>query len=175
MLQGRLVSYQDTHLYRIGVNYRDLKVNRPRVPVRNYMRDGQFAGILDEGTGHPNYWPNSVPGAPQPDPSYAEPPWHLGDVTVPIGGRPRGPRRLHTGRRPLPPDVRRREGPAGARTSPRPRRAPGRRSSSASSATSTRPTRTTAAGSVVDAQGNAPGAVARAHGHADIADRIEGR
>ena len=83
MLQGRLVSYQDTHLYRIGVNYRDLKVNRPRVRVHNYMRDGQFGGTRgDEGTGHPNYFPNSVPGSPQPDPSYEEPAWHLGDVTV---------------------------------------------------------------------------------------------
>ena len=82
MLQGRLMSYQDAHLYRIGVNYRDLRVNRPRVPVRSYMRDGQFGGQLDEGTGHPNYYPNSVEGAPRPDPSYAEPAWHLGDVTV---------------------------------------------------------------------------------------------
>jgi catalase len=83
MLQARLVSYQDTHLYRIGVNYRDLKVNRPHVPVNNYMRDGQFGGTRgDEGTGHPNYYPNSVEGAPRPDPSYAEPDWHLGEVTV---------------------------------------------------------------------------------------------
>ena len=82
MLQGRLMSYQDAHLYRIGVNYRDLKVNRPAAPVRNYMRDGAFGGILDEGTGHPNYYPNSVDGAPRPDPSYAEPAWHLGDVTA---------------------------------------------------------------------------------------------
>ncbi len=82
MLQGRLMSYQDAHLYRIGVNYRDLTVNRPRVPVRSYMRDGQFGGALDEGTGHPNYYPNSVEGAPRPDPSYAAPQWHLGDVTV---------------------------------------------------------------------------------------------
>ncbi len=82
MLQGRLVSYQDAHLYRIGVNYRQLKANRPRVPVNNYMRDGQFGGMLDEGTGHPNYFPNSIPGAPQPDPSYAEPAWHLGEVTI---------------------------------------------------------------------------------------------
>ena len=82
MLQGRMMSYQDTHLYRLGVNYRDLKVNRPHAPVRNYMRDGQFGGILDEGTGHPNYYPNSIEGAPRPDPSYAEPAWHLGDVTV---------------------------------------------------------------------------------------------
>jgi catalase len=82
MLQGRLVSYQDTHLYRIGVNYRDLKVNRPRVPVRNYMRDGSFAGMHDEGTGFPNYWPNSIEGAPQPDKSYAEPAWDLGHAIV---------------------------------------------------------------------------------------------
>jgi catalase len=82
MLQGRLISYQDTHLHRLGVNYRDLKVNRPRVPVHSYMRDGAFAGMHDEGTGFPNYFPNSIEGSPQPDRSYAEPPWHLGDVTV---------------------------------------------------------------------------------------------
>ena len=83
MLQGRLVSYQDAHLYRVGVNYRDLPANRPKVPVRNYMRDGQFGGVRgDEGTGHPNYFPNSIEGAPWPDPQYAEPAWHLGDVTV---------------------------------------------------------------------------------------------
>lgn len=83
MLQARLLSYQDTHLYRLGVNYRDLPVNRPRVPVRTYMRDGHFAGTRgDEGTGHPNYFPNSVAGAPQPDAAFAEPAWHLGDVTV---------------------------------------------------------------------------------------------
>lgn len=82
MLQGRLVSYQDTHLYRIGVNYRDLKVNRPRVQVNNYMRDGQFAGMHDEGTGHPNYYPNSVDGAARPDPSVKEPAWNLGEVIV---------------------------------------------------------------------------------------------
>lgn len=82
MLQGRLVSYQDTHLYRIGVNYRDLKVNRPRVKVNNYMRDGQFAGMHEEGTGHPNYYPNSVEGAARPEPSVKEPAWNLGEVIV---------------------------------------------------------------------------------------------
>ncbi|MFP4600831.1 MAG: catalase [Persicimonas sp.] len=82
MLQARLMSYQDAHLYRIGANYRDLKVNRPKVPVNNYMRDGQFGGILDEGSGFPNYYPNSIEGAPRPDPAYAEPAWDLGEVTV---------------------------------------------------------------------------------------------
>lgn len=80
MLQARLLSYQDAHLYRIGVNYRDLGVNRPRCPVHNYLRDGQFGGILDEGTGFPNYYPNSIEGAPRPDPAYKEPPWDLGQA-----------------------------------------------------------------------------------------------
>jgi catalase len=82
MLQARLMSYQDTHLHRLGVNYRDLKVNRPKVDVRNYMRDGHFGGMTLEGTGHPNYWPNSVEGSPQPDKAFADPAWHLGEVTV---------------------------------------------------------------------------------------------
>ncbi len=82
MLQGRLLSYQDAHLYRIGANYRELEVNQPKVPVNNYMRDGQFGGIRDQGSGFPNYYPNSIEGAPQPDPAYAEPAWDLGEVTV---------------------------------------------------------------------------------------------
>ena len=82
MLQARLLSYQDAHLYRLGVNYRDLSVNRPKCPVHNYMRDGQFGGMFDDGTGFPNYYPNSVDGAPRPDPDYAEPAWELGDTTV---------------------------------------------------------------------------------------------
>jgi catalase len=82
MLQGRLMSYQDTHLYRIGANYRDLKVNRPKAEVNNYMRDGQFGGMSEEGTGHPNYFPNSVDGAPRPQPEYKEPAWDIGDVEV---------------------------------------------------------------------------------------------
>lgn len=83
MLQARLMSYQDTHLYRIGVNYRDLPVNRPRAKVANYMRDGHMAGTRgDEGTGFPNYYPNSIQGAPRPDASYADPAWNLGEVIV---------------------------------------------------------------------------------------------
>ncbi|MFU8803184.1 MAG: catalase-related domain-containing protein, partial [Bradymonadaceae bacterium] len=39
-------------------------------------------GIRDQGTGYPNYYPNSVDGAPRPDPAYAEPAWDLGQVTV---------------------------------------------------------------------------------------------
>ena len=41
MLQGRLFSYHDTHLHRLGANYQLLPINAPKnAPVRNYQRDG---------------------------------------------------------------------------------------------------------------------------------------
>ena len=39
MLQGRLLSYEDAHRYRLGTNYQQIPVNCPyRVSVRNYQR-----------------------------------------------------------------------------------------------------------------------------------------
>ena len=81
MLQARLVSYQDTHLYRVGVNYRELPVNQPRVPVNNYMRDGAMATAAQYG-GKPNYWPNSIAGAPDVNPAYRDPAWDIGLAIV---------------------------------------------------------------------------------------------
>lgn len=76
MLQARLMSYADTHLYRLGANHQHLPVNRPKCPVHNYHeRDGQM--FMPEGTGAPNYFPNSISGAPQPDASYADPAWNI--------------------------------------------------------------------------------------------------
>ncbi|MFC6079550.1 catalase [Sphaerisporangium aureirubrum] len=65
MLQGRLFSYPDTHRYRIGANYLQLPVNRPKVPVHSYNKDGQmrYANSPD-----PVYAPNSA-GGPVADPS----------------------------------------------------------------------------------------------------------
>src|SRR6202163_1271989 len=40
MLQGRLFSYADTQMYRLGANYNSLPINRPAVPVRNDDQDG---------------------------------------------------------------------------------------------------------------------------------------
>ena len=40
MLQGRLFSYPDAHRYRIGTNYLQLPVNRPKSPVHSYNKDG---------------------------------------------------------------------------------------------------------------------------------------
>ncbi len=81
MLQARLMSYADAHRYRVGNNYQQLPVNKPRCPVMNYQRDGQMATAADYGA-KPNYWPNSVQGAPQPNPAFADPAWALGQVIV---------------------------------------------------------------------------------------------
>ncbi|GMU32239.1 MAG: catalase [Planctomycetia bacterium] len=81
MLQARLMSYQDTHLYRLGVNYREIPVNKPRCPVMNYSRDGAMATASNYG-GRPNYWPNSREGAPEPDARFKDPAWNLGQVIV---------------------------------------------------------------------------------------------
>jgi catalase len=80
MLQARLMSYADTHLYRLGVNHHQIPVNKPQCPVHNYIRDGQ--STLGCYGAQPNYWPNSVEGAPLPDASYADPAWDLGQAIV---------------------------------------------------------------------------------------------
>jgi catalase len=77
MLQARLMSYADTHLYRLGVNHHQIPVNKPRCPVMNYIRDGQGADAAIYQNA-PNYWPNSIPTAPKPNPAFADPTWDLG-------------------------------------------------------------------------------------------------
>jgi catalase len=61
MLQGRTLSYSDTQRYRVGPNYLQLPINRPRVPVATNQRDGQMTYYVDHGGGNPhmNYEPNS--------------------------------------------------------------------------------------------------------------------
>lgn len=70
MLQGRLFSYHDTHLHRLGPNYHLIPVNQPKAPAQNYMRDG-FHDTSAAKAG-PNFWPNSQ-GGPEPSAS-SEPP-----------------------------------------------------------------------------------------------------
>lgn len=53
VLQSRLFSYPDTHRHRLGVNYSQLPVNRPIVPVANFQRDGFMA--FDNQGSRPNY------------------------------------------------------------------------------------------------------------------------
>ncbi|MDO8689162.1 MAG: catalase, partial [Dehalococcoidia bacterium] len=72
MLQGRLFSYHDTHLHRLGPNYHLLPINAPKCCApTNYQRDG-FMSSGATGAGYPNYYPNSF-GGPAPDPNAAGP------------------------------------------------------------------------------------------------------
>ncbi len=72
MLQGRLFSYHDTHLHRLGPNYHLLPVNAPKAASENsYQRDAAMRSD-GNGGGGPNYWPNSF-GGPAPEPGSEEP------------------------------------------------------------------------------------------------------
>jgi catalase len=61
MLQFRIISYADAHRYRLGVNYESLPVNRPRVPVATYHKDGAMR-FDNNGGDSVNYEPNSFDG-----------------------------------------------------------------------------------------------------------------
>jgi catalase len=64
MLQGRTLSYSDTQRYRVGPNYLQLPINRPKVPVATNQRDGQMTYYVDGGGENPhvNYEPSSMGG-----------------------------------------------------------------------------------------------------------------
>ena len=81
MLQARLMSYADAHRYRVGNNYHQLPVNRPKCPVMNSQRDGQMATAADYGS-RANYWPSSREGMPDVAPQHADPAWDLGQTIV---------------------------------------------------------------------------------------------
>jgi catalase len=61
LLQGRLFSYHDTHLHRLGANYHQIPVNRPRAVSSNNQRDGYLYDGAPVGP-VPNFWPNSFDG-----------------------------------------------------------------------------------------------------------------
>jgi catalase len=58
MLQGRLFSYADTQMYRLGANYNSLPINRPLVPVNNDSQDGYMNGA--DRKGEINYEPSGI-------------------------------------------------------------------------------------------------------------------
>jgi catalase len=72
MLQARLLSYPDTHRYRIGINYAQVPVNKPHCPVDTYDRDGHMRFDGNYGS-RVNYQPNSF-DAPIDDKQFSEPP-----------------------------------------------------------------------------------------------------
>lgn len=78
LLQGRIFSYLDTQLKRLGgPNFQQIPVNAPKCPVMNFQRDGHMQMSLQKGRA--NYQPNSLQDdSPRQDPhhgitSFAEP------------------------------------------------------------------------------------------------------
>jgi catalase len=65
MLLARGFSYADAHRARLGVNYKQVPVNTPKVEVNSYSKDGamRVRNVTD-----PVYAPNSY-GGPKADPS----------------------------------------------------------------------------------------------------------
>jgi catalase len=65
MLQGRLFSYADTHLHRVGTNFLLIPVNNPEtnknVKVCTYQRDGAMQTGTNQGKA-PNYYRNTFHG-----------------------------------------------------------------------------------------------------------------
>lgn len=66
LLQGRTFSYSDTQRHRVGTNYLQLPINRPKTPVATNLRDGQMTyhvdGVEAGENPHVNYEPSSLGG-----------------------------------------------------------------------------------------------------------------
>lgn len=61
LLQGRLFSYLDTQISRLGgPNFSELPINRPRCPVNDMFRDGMHQTAVHQGVAP--YKPNSLDG-----------------------------------------------------------------------------------------------------------------
>ncbi|MBL8151594.1 MAG: catalase, partial [Blastocatellia bacterium] len=61
LLQGRLFSYLDTQRYRLGANFQQLPINRPKVAVKSYNQDGSLS-LRSQG-GDINYQPSTKSGS----------------------------------------------------------------------------------------------------------------
>ena len=64
MLLARVFSYADAYRARMGVNYKQIPVNSPKVPVHSYSKDG---ALRIQNVSDPMYAPNSN-GGPAADP-----------------------------------------------------------------------------------------------------------
>ena len=84
MLLARGFSYADAHRARLGVNYKQIPVNSPRVPVHSYSKDG---AMRINNVSDPVYAPNSK-GGPAADTEHYP-------VVELVRRRGHGPRRLH--------------------------------------------------------------------------------
>ena len=80
MLQARVFAYADAHRYRVGTHYEMLPVNRPRVEVNTYHRDGSMR-FDQPNIGDAYYEPNRF-GGPVEDKGASEPPFRLEESVV---------------------------------------------------------------------------------------------
>ena len=81
LLQGRIFSYLDTQLKRLGgPNFQQIPVNAPKCPVMNFQRDGHMQMSLQKGRA--NYQPNSL----QDDSPRADPHRGITSFTEPMNG-----------------------------------------------------------------------------------------
>lgn len=58
LLQGRSFSYKDTQRHRIGANFQQLPINKPKVDVENNMQDGPMRYYYNKGS--INFKPNTL-------------------------------------------------------------------------------------------------------------------
>ncbi|SDK00397.1 catalase [Catalinimonas alkaloidigena] len=82
LLQGRLFSYFDTHRHRLGPNYLQIEVNKPKEKVVNYNSDS-YASARNDEFPHPdvNYQPSNYTPV-QETPAYKYTETKLKDVTI---------------------------------------------------------------------------------------------
>lgn len=87
MLQGRTFSYSDTQRHRVGTNYLQLPINKPKKHVATNQRDGQMAyhvdGVEAGENPHVNYEPSAKGGlveTPKPDGHIDHTPFVSGNV-----------------------------------------------------------------------------------------------
>jgi catalase len=68
LLQGRLFSYTDTQLIRLGgPNFHQIPINQAKCPIRNFTRDGHMQMTVPKG--RVNYEPNTLgPDTPRENP-----------------------------------------------------------------------------------------------------------
>ena len=62
LLQGRIFSYSDTQMYRLGANHQQIPVNRPMVKVNNNNQDGFMN--MSETDSNVNYEPSRIDPKP---------------------------------------------------------------------------------------------------------------
>ena len=148
MLMGRIFSYHDTHLHRIGANYEQLPINAPEVP-RALLQQGRSDDLPPRRTRSPST---------RPTPTAGRRPTRQGAARLVGRGRRDGPLRVRAARRrrrlrPAAGALPRRDGrdrpraPRGEHRRPRERRRLARRSRSGWSSTGPTWTRSSARGS----------------------------